>query len=132
MKKLTVWAMLALCSILALSCASSLPTQLPSTMKEACSLYQTVRPEVVKLRQYAKDNWPAIPPDVQATLLTLDGYLPALDRAGVAVCGISGVITTGEGGIRGASTDGIQWDHVLSTVVKAAALAVDLKTKGVI
>ena len=129
MKKLTAWATVALCFVL-ISCAS-IPTRLPETMKEACALYQSTKPEVLRLRAYARDNWAAIPPNVQETLLKLDGYLPALDRAGIAICAISGAVQVG-GESRGTSSRSIDWDDVLSTVVKAATLAADLKTKGVI
>lgn len=124
MKKLTVWALLALLA-LGLSACASLPTKLPETMTQACSLYQQVRPDVIKLRAYAVTNWDAIPPDAQETLKRLDSYLPELDRAGEMVCAISG------GGTVQASRS-IQWDDVLATVVKAASLAADMKRQGVI
>jgi hypothetical protein len=124
MKKLTVWTLLAFLAVGSFGCAS-IPSQIPGTMTQACSLYQQVRPDVVKLRAYAVSNWAAIPPDAQETLKKLDSYLPELDRAGEMVCAIS------SGGLV-ESSHSIQWDDVLSTVVKAAALAADMKRQGVI
>jgi hypothetical protein len=34
----------------------SLPAQIPETMKEACDLYVVAKPDVLKLREYAKDE----------------------------------------------------------------------------
>jgi hypothetical protein len=124
MKKLSV--VLTLAALLALTGCASLPDQLPETMKQACSLYQIVKPEVLRLRAYARDNWTAIPPDVQVTLTKLNGYLPELDRAGQLICAASGVA-----GSR-IDTSNVQWDDVLSTVVKVAGTAAELKAKGVI
>lgn len=95
-------------------------------MKQACALYQSVRPDVVKAREYAKTNWNFIPPDIQQTLLKIDKYLPELDKAGVTICAASAAFP----GARVAPK--VNWDEVLSTVVKAASFAADLKHQGVI
>lgn len=124
MRKLVTLGVLLLC-LTAVSC-SSLPAQIPETMKEACSLYQNVRPDVLKAREYAKTHWNFIPSEMQEVLLKIDAYLPELDRAGVTICAASDLIA------RGQKPSRVNWDDVLSTVVKAAAFAADLKGRGVI
>lgn len=120
-KFLRLTALIAVVLFFLSSCAS-VPNQIPETMREACTLYQSVRPEIVKAREFARINWNFIPPDVQATLLKIDAYLPELDRAGVTICAASQV----PGSVR------VNWDDVLTTVVRAATFAADLKKKGVI
>jgi hypothetical protein len=111
-------------------CASgtALPQQIPQTMKAACDLYVKSRPDVLKLREYAKANWASIPPDVQQLLAKLDGYLPELDRAGTLLCAASASLDS----IYLGEKKKISWDDVLSTVVRGAALAIELKQKGAI
>jgi hypothetical protein len=111
-------------------CASgtALPQQIPQTMKAACDLYVKARPDVMKLREYAKANWPSIPPDVQQLLAKLDGYLPEIDRAGTLLCAASSTVDS----LHIGEQRKINWDDVLSTVVRGAALAIELKQKGAI
>jgi hypothetical protein len=106
----------------------ALPEQIPQTMKAACDLYVKAKPDVLKLREYAKANWPSIPPDVQQLLAKLDGYLPELDRAGTLLCAASSSLEVLQLGAK----QKINWDDVLSTVVRGAALAIELKQKGAI
>jgi hypothetical protein len=118
----TIRAPLAALCLVILSACASVPQQIPETMKRTCDLYQQVRPDVIKARAYAAEHWDQIPEDAKPTLLKLDSYLPELDRAGAIVCAASIV----------AQPSSIKWDDVLSTVVKAAALAAELKAQGAI
>jgi hypothetical protein len=104
----------------------ALPEQIPQTMKAACDLYVKAKPDVIKLREYAKSNWAAIPPDVQQLLAKLDAYLPELDRAGTLLCAADASIEALQVG----NAKKVNWDEVLSTVVRGAALAIELKQKG--
>jgi hypothetical protein len=106
----------------------SLPAQIPETMKAACDLYVKAKPDVLKLREYAKSNWASIPPDVQQLLAKLDAYLPELDRAGTLLCAASTSLET----LNVGEKQKINWDDVLSTVVRGAALAIELKQRGAI
>lgn len=102
-----------------MGCASA---KLGDTAVEACDLYRAVRPDVVAFKAYATANWDSIPPDQQTILLDLNQYLPALDNAGQVVCAFA----AGGGGVK------IEWDEVLSVVLKAVGTAVQLQAKGVI
>jgi hypothetical protein len=105
-----------------------LPAQIPQTISSACTLYTQAKPDVLKAREYAKENWASIPPDVQQLLAKLDAYLPELDRAGTLLCAASTSLET----LNVSDGHKINWDDVLSTVVRGAALAIELKQKGAI
>lgn len=102
----------------------SLPQQVPETMKAACDLYTKAKPDVIKLREYAKQHWSEIPEDVKPVLLKLDSYLPELDKGGQLFCAASDEFERFSGKRK------VNWDEVLSTVLRAVALAVKFKQTG--
>ena len=128
MKSPIVLVVLALILGLALGgCRSlSLPTQIPATMKAACDLYTTAKPDVIKAREYAKQHWSQIPEDVKPILKQLDTYLPELDKAGQTICAASTSLEHFDGKTK------VNWDDVLSTVIRAVGFAVELKQRGAI
>jgi hypothetical protein len=124
--------------VLAASCAGSLgkvvsiPVDMTETVQVACATYQQVRPQVIELRKYAAGNWDKIPPDVQETLADLDKHLPDLDRSGALLCEINELLALGRadeaaGRVR---RSGLDWDKVLSVVIRAAGAAAKLKAQG--
>jgi len=135
---------LALTLILSTACASggtvSLPPQLTDTMREACTFYQKSRPSIVAYRAWAQEHWndqvtlpdgtvgPLIPADAKDLLLELDSYLPKLDNAGRLVCLVA------EGGLppseNTAVSGSVDWDRVLSTTMRVATIALELKAQG--
>src|SRR6266498_242136 len=137
-KLLLYAAVLALGAILG-GCATagkSLPKQIPDAMNAACDLYTKAKPEIVKAREYAKAHWndkvpgsdqDLIPAEVKKTLLELDALLPKLDMAGLALCsaaeGINAVQTIGNQGGK------IDWNEVLTVVLKGASIALDMKQR---
>jgi hypothetical protein len=146
MKLHVLYAVLALATFL-LGCAGKvpLPKQIPDALNEACKVYSKAKPQVVAARDYAKAHWnekipgsdkDLIPADVKTLLQELDSYLPELDKAGLALCGASealNAITAAAqpGGAAGAAQK-VDWNQVLTVVLKGASLALDLKAKGAI
>lgn len=128
---LVVWLLASIqMGLLVFGCASSaIPVQLKDTIREACDLYQRAKPEILEWRQTAKDNWSDIPEDWKPILLKLDSYLPELDRAGQVICAAS-VAAANDVVFRSGSK--VNWDDVLATVIKAASIAANLKSGGVI
>jgi hypothetical protein len=125
---------LALMAALCLSCASapqpSVITSIPQTIKEACDFYTKVKPQVVAYVQWAAANWSKIPDDQKVLLLDLKAALPKLDSVGVNVCAISDALSAIEEGKKIRTPAGVDWDAVLSTVLKVAATAAQLKAQG--
>jgi biopolymer transport protein ExbD len=117
-------------------CAGSMvkpiPASIPATVQVTCRLYEQVRPQVVELRTYAIANWEKIPPDVQGLLKELNQVLPELDKAGQVVCAADRLIALGRvDEINGAlAKKGVDWDHVLSVVVRTAGTAAEMKARG--
>jgi hypothetical protein len=114
-----------------------LPKQIPQALNEACSLYTKSKPEILKARAFAVAHWndkvpgtdqDLIPAEVKTTLQQLDAYLPELDKAGVALCSAAEGVNAFEA--LGADGKKVDWDQVLSVVLKGASIAIDLKTKG--
>lgn len=104
-------------------------SQIPDTIHQACEAYEKGRPQVVELRNYAVTNWDSIPANVQSVLRELDFYLPELDQAGKALCVASGLLSEGKPADLSRTVD---WDRVLSTVLKAAVYAAEAKQAGII
>ena len=143
MKRFSLAALVAitLLSSLATGCAStSLPPQLTDTMREACQFYEKARPSIVAYRAWAEGHWndqvtlpdgtvgPLIPADAKDLLLELDSYLPKLDNAGRLVCLVAaGSLPPGE---QSAVSGAVDWDRVLSTTMRVATLALELKAGG--
>lgn len=117
----------------------NIPKQLPDALNAACDLYSKAKPQVIAAREYAKQHWDEkvpgtdrdlIPADVKKILLELDSYLPELDKAGLALCSAAeGVNTFQTIGNQGGKID---WNQVLTIVMKGASIALDLKAKGAI
>lgn len=103
-------------------------SQIPDTIHQACEAYEKGRPQVVELRNYAIANWDSIPASTQSVLRELDFYLPELDAAGKALCVASELLRSG----KSASKAAVDWDRVLSTVLKAAVYAAEAKNAGII
>jgi hypothetical protein len=140
MKLHILYAVLALATFL-LGCAGKvpLPKQIPDALNAACGLYTTAKPEVLKAREYAKLHWndkvpgsdrDLISAEVKKTLLDFDALLPKLDAAGLAICsaaeGINAFQTIGAQGGK------VDWNEVLTVVLKGASIALDMKQKGMI
>lgn len=131
-RNILVVALFLVAMFLAGGCGSlggGLGAQLPETVHEACAVYEKSRPQVIELRNYAVANWDSIPPNVQAVLWELDRYLPELDQAGKALCVASGLLSEGKPADLSRTVD---WDRVLSTVLKAAVYAAEAKNAGII
>jgi hypothetical protein len=121
-------------------CASgggSLPKQIPDALNAACNLYSKAKPEIIKARAYAVAHWndkvpgtdqDLIPAEVKKTLQDLDTYLPELDKAGLALCSAAEGVNAFEA--LGADGKKVDWNQVLTVVLKGASIAIDLKTKG--
>lgn len=141
MKRMILAALLALALLSSLGCGSmSLPPQLTDTMREACEFYQKSRPPIVQYRAWAEEHWndqvtlpdgsvgSLIPAEAKDLLLELDAYLPKLDSAGRLVCLVSqGGLPPGE---HAAVSGAVDWDRVLSTTMRVAAIALELKAQG--
>ena len=140
MKLHLLYALLALATFL-MGCAGRipLPKQIPDAMNAACDLYTKAKPEVMKAHDYAKAHWDdkvpgtdkdLIPAEVKKVLLDFNALLPKLDAAGLAICsaaeGINAFQTIGNQGGK------IDWNEVLTIVMKGASIALDMKSKGVI
>lgn len=142
--RFTVIALLAIACFALGACATSsaaptITAQIPNTISEACSFYRTVKPQVVTYVQWASLNWerkvpgtehPVVPDLQKVLLLELKEALPKLDRLGADVCALNdalGAINEGKKIARGGSVD---WDAVLSTVLKVASTAAQLKAQG--
>ena len=115
----------------------SLPKQIPDALNAACDVYSKAKPEVIKARDFAKAHWndkvpgsdkDLIPPDVKQILQQLDTYLPELDKAGLALCAAS----EGLNAFSAAPGSKVDWNEVLTVVLKGASIALDMKAKGVI
>ncbi len=116
-----------------------LPKQIPEALNAACDLYTKAKPEVIKAREYAKAHWndkvpgsdqDLIPAEVKKTLLEFDAILPKLDGAGLAICSSAEGISTFQATI--GAGEKIDWNEVLTVVLKGASIALDMKSKGVI
>lgn len=141
MKRFILAALVAMAVALSTGCASTgLPPQLTDTMSEACAFYQKARPAISQYREWARVHWndtitapdgsvvPIIPHEAKDLLLELDGYLPKLDDAGRLVCLVAeGVLPGNE---QAAVSGSVDWDRVLSTTMKVATLALELKAQG--
>lgn len=139
--KRVITALVAVLVVFAFSCASwrgsPVVTELTETIHEACDFYEDARPVVLEYRQWAKDNWdvtvvtddgqtiPLISPRQKKLLAELDTYLPKLDGFGSDVCLASETIATAR-----ASPPRVNWDNVLSTLMKVASTAIQLKADG--
>jgi hypothetical protein len=119
------------------SAGKSIPQQIPDALTEACNVYTKAKPLVIQARDYAKAHWnekvpgsdkDLIPADVKQVLQELDTYLPELDKAGLALCAAS----EGLNAFTAAPGSKVDWNQVLTVVLKGAALAIDMKSKGVI
>ena len=117
----------------------SLPKQIPDALNAACDLYTKAKPEVLKAREYAKAHWndkvpgsdqDLIPAEVKKTLLEFDAILPKLDAAGLAICSAAEGINAFQN--IGATGGKVDWNEVLTVVLKGASIALDMKSKGVI
>ena len=115
----------------------SIPQQIPDALNQACALYTKAKPEVLAARSYAVAHWndkipgtdkDVIPAEVKKTLQEFDSYLPDLDKAGVALCAASGAVNV----FASAGQQAVDWNQVLTVVLKAASVAIDLKAKGAI
>lgn len=141
MKRIILATLIALAIGLSTGCASvGLPPQLTDTMREACEFYQKSRPSIVAYRAWAEEHWndqvtlpdgtvgSLIPHEAKDLLLELDGYLPKLDNAGRLVCLVSqGGLPQGE---HEAVSGSVDWDRVLSTTMRVATIALELKAQG--
>ncbi len=122
-----VMIVLPIACLLMLACASRpLPKQIPETMRAACDLYTQAKPDVLRAREYAKAHWETIPEEWKPTLRKLDSYLPRLDEAGQMICAAAAAVDVFNADKR------VDWDDVLSTVLRAVSIAAELKAKGVI
>ncbi len=137
------------CSFL-LGCASTyakpaaIAKSLPQTIDQACKFAKETRPQVIEYRNWAITNWdgkvpgtdvPIIPDIQKQLLLKLNAHLDELDKLGVDVCAIDAVLkAAAEGkGVAGDLAGGlksINWDKVLSAVLKVATTAAQLKAQG--
>jgi hypothetical protein len=135
-----LYTVLALITFL-IGCAgrTPIPKQIPDALNAACDVYSKAKPQVIAARDYAKVHWndkvpgsdqDLIPAEVKKTLLELDEYLPKLDAAGLALCsaaqGVNAFSAAAAGGAK------VDWNQVLTVVLKGASIALDLKSKGVI
>ncbi len=109
--------------------AAGIPEQLPQTMHQACDLYMKARPLVVKMRAWAIANPDKLPDDIKPALAEIDAYLPGADQAGKTICAASAALDTLT--ISG-NTQKVNWDQVLSAVLRAVSFAVQLKQQGAI
>lgn len=121
------------------SCASTanIPKQIPDALSAACDTYTKAKPEVVKAREYAVAHWndkvpgsdrDLIPAEVKTKLQDFDKFLPKLDAAGLAICSAAeavDVFMTSPG-------EKVDWNELLTIVLKGASVAIDLKSKGVL
>jgi hypothetical protein len=114
----------------------SIPQQIPQTMKASCDLFTAHKPDIIAARAYLKEHWndkipgtdrDLIPAEVKAWALKLDAVLPELDKAGQLLCAAS---TSLEAFQQLGGDKKVDWDAVLSTVVKGVALGIELKQKG--
>jgi hypothetical protein len=114
----------------------SLPAQIPQTMKAACDLYTSHKADVVSAREYLKAHWndkvpgtdtDLIPADAKAWARKIDAILPDLNRAGQLLCAAS---TSLETFMQLGGDKKVDWDQVLSTVIKGVAIGVELHQKG--
>lgn len=124
---------LALIAALCLACAGTQPTvitQIPKTVGEACDFYRNTKPMVVAYVQYRSANWETTPEVEKALLLQLRDQLPMLDELGQDVCAISDALSAIEEGRQIVTGGNVDWDSVLSTVLKVASTAAQLKAQG--
>jgi hypothetical protein len=119
------------------SCASTanFPKQIPDALNAACDTYSKAKPEVLKAREYAMAHWndkvpgsdrDIIPAEVKQKLQEFAAFLPKLDTAGLAICSAAEGLS-----VLSASPDGkVDWNQLLTVVLKGASLAIDLKKTG--
>lgn len=141
MRLITIMAVLCLASFLA-GCAT-LPkgiatAELRGSVVEACNFYRTARPVVVSYVQWSTDHWndtvpgtaiPVIPEEQKKLLLELRDYLPKLDAAGQNVCALNDALSSIDSSA-GGRLGSVDWDDVLSVVLRVASTAVQLKGQG--
>lgn len=135
MKKFTVLAMLLAAALLNSCATANIPKQIPDAMNAACETYSHAKPAVLKAREFAIAHWndkvpgsdrDLIPAEAKKTLQELDALLPKLDAAGLTICSTAEALSA-----IGKSPDGsVDWNQVLTVVLKGASLAIDLKKTG--
>lgn len=128
MKNVYVRALVALVLLVTIACAST--PKIPESAHAACSLYQSNRETVIKLRAYAADHFNEFPSEVQDALRLVDGVLPELDQLGKVVCGIEPL--TGDIATTATARKQIDWNAVLSGLGKLVVFAGELKKQGVL
>lgn len=123
-------------------CAStgqSLQKQIPDALNAACDVYLKAKPEILKARGYALAHWDekipgtdrdVIPAEVKKILLEFDKILPKLDAAGLALCAAAAGVNAFDSVAK--SGGKVDWNQVLTVVLKGASIAIDLKAKGAI
>lgn len=140
--RVVMFILIASIAILLVGCATlkkSIPVQLPQTIREGAATYERVRPEVIQARETIKANWASLSPDLQKLATDIDKILPELDTAGKDLVLARDFLdaldkgqAAGGGGGVGAALKSVDWDTVLSVVLKAAGTAAQLKSQGVI
>jgi hypothetical protein len=128
MKRWIGFAVLSLLVCLTLTqCAatSNITKELPQTLQSSCRVYGQAKPQVMEFRQWAIDHWDKIPADVRDKLQRLDAFLPELDRAGTLICAAAAILP-------GETPAKVDWDKLLSTVIRGAGMVLDAKAHGVI
>lgn len=124
---------LALIAALCISCASTnstVITQIPKTVKEACDFYQKTKPIIVRYVQWAVNHWDELSPEQQGLLRELHTYLAVLDGLGIDVCAISDALDAIQSGKKIVTKGNVDWDAVLSTLLKIAGTAAQMKAQG--
>lgn len=132
MKKFTVLAMLLAAALLNSCATANIPKQIPDALNAACDVYSKAKPDIIKARELAIAHWndkvpgsdrDLIPAEAKKTLQELDALLPKLDAAGLTICSTAEALSA-----IGKSPDGsVDWNQVLTVVLKGASLAIDLK-----
>lgn len=97
---------------------------LSNTLRAACDLYTSVKPQVMAAKKWSQDHWASVPEDIKPTLLELDGYLPALDQGGLAICDGSEQVLH--------LHHEVDWDKIVTALIKTVNFAIKLKQQGVI
>ena len=125
------------------SSITSLPKQIPDTLRAACDLYTKGKPQILKVRAYITEHWndkvpgtdrDLIPAEAKAWLTEANTYLPELDRAGLALCSAAEGVDVLQATLKAGGGDGkkIDWDKALSIVIKGADFALQMHAKGAI
>ncbi len=109
--------------------AAGIPEQLPQTMRQACDLYTRAKPDVIAMRAWVVAHPDQVPADLKPALERIDQFLPELDAAGKTICAASAALDTLT--ISG-NAQKVNWDQVLSAVLRAVSFAVQLKQQGAI